>query len=111
MGVVSIPPKVPALIRLLVTDQDGERMAAVAAIERTLRSAGLDFHALADQLERPAAAAPPSLAKMANAIVASDDDNDWEIGFATSIADLLRRGRRLSQKQVARLHAIYFEVV
>ncbi len=40
------------LIRLLGSDRDGERLAAVAAIDRSLRAAGFDWHTLADAIER-----------------------------------------------------------
>jgi hypothetical protein len=38
------------LVRLLSSDKEGERLAAVAGIERALRSAGLSFHDLADTI-------------------------------------------------------------
>ena len=40
------------LVRLLATDRDGERLAAVAALGRTLKAAGHDWHDLADAVER-----------------------------------------------------------
>jgi hypothetical protein len=40
-------PKLGKLVALLSSDKDGERLAAIAAIDRTLQSAGLDFHDLA----------------------------------------------------------------
>lgn len=51
------------LIRLIFgSDQDGEIVAAVAAVKRLLASAGLDAHALADIVEHGAKsiAAPPA---------------------------------------------------
>lgn len=50
----SVLPRVGALLRLLGSDQDGEALGAARALGRTLQSAGLDFHALADAVERPA---------------------------------------------------------
>lgn len=44
--------KLARLIPRLGTTFDGERLATVAAIERTLRNAGLDWHALAAAIER-----------------------------------------------------------
>jgi len=40
------------LVRLLASDKDGERLAAVAAIDRALKTDGLDFHDLAAAVER-----------------------------------------------------------
>ena len=40
------------LVRILGTDRDGERLAAVAAIDRALKDAGHDWHTLADAVER-----------------------------------------------------------
>jgi hypothetical protein len=40
--------KVAKLVRLLGSDQDGEIVAAVAALRRTLGVAGIDLHDLAD---------------------------------------------------------------
>jgi len=40
------------LIRLLATDRDGERLGAVAALDRALRAGGHDWHDLADAVER-----------------------------------------------------------
>ena len=45
------------MILLLASPHDGEKLAACAAILRTLAAAGLDLHALTDFLRR--AAAPP----------------------------------------------------
>jgi hypothetical protein len=46
------------LIRLLASDKPGEVAATAQAIERTLRSAGLDFHSLASVVERQLDLAP-----------------------------------------------------
>jgi len=47
-----IAPKIAKLIPRLATNHDGEVVATVRAIARTLKSSGLDFHALAAALER-----------------------------------------------------------
>jgi hypothetical protein len=39
------------IIRRLTSDSDGERIAAVEALDRVLGSAGSDFHSVADHLE------------------------------------------------------------
>lgn len=46
-----LPSKVARLIPLLGSDVDGEVVSAARAIARTLKSAGLDLHDLARQLE------------------------------------------------------------
>ena len=47
-----IVPKIAKLIPRLATNHDGEVVATVRAIERTLKSSGLSFHDLAGALER-----------------------------------------------------------
>lgn len=49
------------LILLLSSPHDGEKVAACGAILRTLASAGLDLHALADIVRRAAAGEGPSI--------------------------------------------------
>jgi hypothetical protein len=43
--------RIGQLIRMLSSDQPGERAAAAEALHRTLHKAGLDIHALADVAE------------------------------------------------------------
>jgi hypothetical protein len=43
--------RIAAVVRLLASDRDGEKLAAVAALERTLKSAGTDFNGLAHGIE------------------------------------------------------------
>src|SRR3712207_1633638 len=45
-----VSAKLVKLLPRLATEQDGEVVATVRAIGRTLRSAGLDFHVLANAL-------------------------------------------------------------
>lgn len=47
-----VVPKIAKLIPRLGTDSDGECVATVRAIERTLKSAGLDLHDLAKIVEQ-----------------------------------------------------------
>src|SRR6478735_6120632 len=53
-----LPPavrdKLGKLLSMLSSDHDGERVGAVAAIERTLRSNGCDWHDLAASIAAPA---------------------------------------------------------
>jgi hypothetical protein len=43
--------RVGQLIRMLGSDREGERHAALGALNRTLKSAGLDFHVIANAIE------------------------------------------------------------
>ncbi len=54
----AIAPRVGALLRMLGSDHDGEALSAARALRRTLGGVGLDLHALADAVERPAVASP-----------------------------------------------------
>lgn len=52
----ALAPALPMLSKLiprLATDHDGEVVATVRAIQRTLKAAGLDFHDLASALAKP----------------------------------------------------------
>lgn len=49
-----IAPRLVPLVRMLGSPVDGEALAACRAIGRTLDTAGLDFHDLADVVERAA---------------------------------------------------------
>jgi hypothetical protein len=47
------PNSIPKLLRLLlISDQDGEVLGALAALKRALASAGLDAHYIVDAFER-----------------------------------------------------------
>lgn len=48
----SLAQKLARLVPLLASDNDGEALATVRAIGRTLQASGADFHALAASLER-----------------------------------------------------------
>jgi hypothetical protein len=48
-----VAPKLSKLIPMLATEHDGEVVAAVRAISRTLKGAGMDFHALVEALCEP----------------------------------------------------------
>jgi hypothetical protein len=47
-----VAPRIAKLIPRLATNHDGEVVTTVRAIERTLKTSGLDFHDLAGALER-----------------------------------------------------------
>jgi hypothetical protein len=46
-----IAPRLANLIRMLASDKDGEVLAAVAALKRTLAGSGADLHTLAASVE------------------------------------------------------------
>lgn len=60
------------LVRLLASDKPGEVTAAVAAINRALRSAGLDIHALAEIVDR----SPIVPRQSPDSPTATSDDNE-----------------------------------
>lgn len=104
------------LILLLSSPHDGEKIAACGAILRTLGSAGLDLHALADLVKRAAAGEAPPVPPVPPAREASpQDDAAWclEVGATTLSArerkflqDISRARFPLSAKQLAWLDAI-----
>jgi hypothetical protein len=115
-----IAPKLSKLIPMLATDHDGEVVATVRAISRTLKGAGLDFHNLVEALcERqpahtsaPAASpepAPSSLLDIANWCRAHAIGrlNLVERKFVCDMVERLSKGRRISQKQENWLRNIY----
>ena len=52
MNAITPVAKLGKLIRLFGSDQDGEVLGAVRAADRALKANGLDWHAIADALER-----------------------------------------------------------
>jgi hypothetical protein len=56
-NLATIAPRLGQLVRLLASDRDGEVVAAARALARTLATAGLDLHELADVIERSEPAA------------------------------------------------------
>lgn len=54
MALAHVAPKLAPLVRMLGSPVDGEALAACRAIGRTLDTAGVDFHDLADVVERAA---------------------------------------------------------
>ncbi|MEO1102907.1 MAG: hypothetical protein AAFW98_04120 [Pseudomonadota bacterium] len=114
-----IPPKIKQLIPLLASNQDGEVVAAVRAINRTLSQQGLDFHDLA------AAACVSATAKGPTSTRASDlDPEEWrevvlfcadrrarlsnrEAAFVTSILYRVSQNREPTPKQAKWMFDIY----
>jgi hypothetical protein len=80
------------LVPLLSSNQDGERVGAVAAIDRVLKSAGLDWHDFTGWITAP----PPQQPRPAN----SED----ELGMSmldhelVSLVEALRASRRFTAR-------------
>jgi hypothetical protein len=118
-ALVSIPSRIPMLIRLLASDSDGEVVAAARALRRTLCGAGLDMNDLADCLEIPSQQSPANRPCMWSRMTSQhrvqflemalrgDVFSRWEREFAQSVREQLRAGRRLSPKQDAICQRLY----
>lgn len=104
-------------VRLLASPSPGERLAAVSALNRTLKRAGLDFHDLAVAAEdglsktRPPKAGPPSITNLAKAVWIRNAKlgslNASQRDFIVHAIELLAYGHQLSEKQMRWLNAIY----
>jgi hypothetical protein len=119
----SLAPKLDPLIRRLATNHDGERLATVAALERTLAAAQADFHDLADVVVagvKPRAehrASPhrhwrptPDAAAMLADLLGHPDLSAWERDFVESVYGQYRRRWRLSDRQLQVLEGIWRKV-
>ena len=115
--------KLTRLLPRLASDSDGEVLATVAALRRTLDRAGLDLHDLAARLKDPPQRAQPAqraapggdLRAMAEALRAHALDRLTlrQRDFITQACRLLATGRPLSVKQarwLRDLHAMHIEV-
>jgi hypothetical protein len=92
----SIAPTVAKLIRLLASDQPGEIVASVHALQRVLSSAELDFHDLANAIEFVARREVPQIASSN----INDDDMREIIRCCYEHADLL------SAKELGFVHSM-----
>jgi hypothetical protein len=118
MTALVIPSKVPSLVRLLASENDGEALGAARALGRVLSNEGMSFHDLADRLTHapPYASEAPSVARnrygwsgMSNPqqaaflakALAGDVLSPWEREFANSVRRLLLSGVSLSAKQAS----------
>jgi hypothetical protein len=117
MSLTTIAPRLRRLVLLLSSNQRGEVAAAAAAIDRTLKSAGADWHVLADEL----------LPEHSKAGHTSDSSNPPEDRRAMRVVclvhshllrtrekqfldDLERWRGNLTEKQLAWLHSIYSRI-
>lgn len=121
----ALAPKLDPLIRRLGTNHDGEKLATLAALERTLAAGGLSFHDLADCVAAstqpriivlyrrdpprpsPGHATHGDYLAMASELDEHPDLSLWEADFVTNVRQALRRGYPLSVKQRRTLERIW----
>jgi hypothetical protein len=111
MTLVSIPRRIALLIPRLGSDNEGERLATVGAIQRTLRAAGCDFHDLARALGGQAPPKKEAFTWGGLAAWCRDQDdgrlNERERKFVTDLAARLVLGGEPTSKQADWLRSIY----
>jgi hypothetical protein len=113
-----LPPVIAQLIPRLASSFDGEVIATARAIDRTLRSNGLDWHDLTKSItEPPPLPRPPTPAESCEpakmrawleAVSREPWPNDWTRSFITSVL-ARQRFDRLSKKQIACVNNIVAE--
>lgn len=105
----TIAPRLDPLIRRLASDFDGERLAAVAAIERLLRAHGRDWHYLADLVGDGLAyreLLTGDTGRIFYCLAHAPLLSEWERGFCASLLGF----KRLSPKQLAVLDRLVARV-
>ncbi len=105
-----VAPKIAKLIPRLASDHDGEVIATVRAIRRTLESAGLDLHALAAGLDSSTCDGEPATWQELAAWCRNIGQHRLslkEFVFVADMADRLVLDAQPSAKQAAWLRAIY----
>jgi hypothetical protein len=111
-----IADRLAKLVRMLTSDRDGEVVAAARSINRTLKSAGLDIHALAAAIEGNGAGrtAPHEPAWHSVACeCAARPERLWSDKERAFVADMVRwtqLGGVPSEKQAKWLRSIYVRV-
>lgn len=123
--VAILAPRLKKLIPMLATDHDGEVVATVRAISRTLESAGLDLHDLVEALckstpaayasappQNPEPAPPASLRDIAIWLRthATHRMTYKEQTFVRDMASRLNEGRQASTKQANWLQTIFYRL-
>jgi hypothetical protein len=98
-----LPPavreKLGKLVPLLSSNHNGERVGALAAIERVLKSAGLDWHDFTGWITAPPPAAPPPPPRQPRTA-----DPEEELGMSmldhelVSLVEALRASRRFTAR-------------
>jgi hypothetical protein len=95
---VSINSRLKQLLLMLSSDQPGEVTAAAAAITRTLKNQGADWHALVDGLVKEA----PQPKRSARA----DHDDDAAADWRTMREYCLRHRDRLRERELEFLDSL-----
>jgi len=117
-----VAPKLSKLIPMLATDHDGEVIATVRAISRTLKGAGMDFHNLVEALgEHKQTYTPPTKAPAPTSQPTSLRDiaiwlrthaahrmNYKEQKFVMDMASRLSAGQQASTKQANWLRSLHY---
>ena len=108
MAIYQIALKLRKLLPRLASNYSGEVTATVAAIDRTLRNVGCDWHDLANQIGRTDnGITAPSLRAMADTLGDVLSLNNWERKFVADMRRLLTAGARLTEKQEQALRRTY----
>lgn len=105
-----VAPKIAKLIPRLASDHDGEVVATVRAIRRTLERAGLDLHALAAGLDGVIDADEPTTWQALAAWCRNAGQHRLslkEFVFVCDMADRLILDAEPTERQAAWLRAIY----
>lgn len=102
----SVAPKVAKLIPRLASNHDGEVIATVRAIRRTLASAGADLHTLAatiagrDHSQEPAGELEPDWRDLVTRLLRRAEDlDDKEYAFVVNMARFIRAGSEPTRRQ------------
>ena len=109
VGVREIALKLAKLLGMLGSHHDGEVLNAARQAHKTVTNAGLTWR----EVFQPLIALPPPVIEKDQPRVLVDDLlghpslTDWESKFVGSIDRWLRRGRRLSRKQLATLEDLH----
>lgn len=111
-----LAPRLSKLIPRLASDHEGEVMATVAAIRRTLEASGLDFHALAKAIGEPPepdviyppapARAEPSRSHQLDACRCLQSGMAWKPHEADFLRQMASQNRRLTERQRAWLDGL-----
>lgn len=118
----SVAPKIAKLLPRLASNHDGEVIATVRAIRRTLEGAGTDLHELASVIISDRSKPEPKKAKprrkpkttveadwaeiITRCLRRADELNEREWGFVHSMARYIRAGSAPSEKQAEWLLSI-----
>lgn len=101
-----LAPRLSKLIPRLASDHEGEVVATVAAIRRTLENGGLDLHALADAIGNPPviyrpeqARAEPTRSHQMDARRCLQSGIAWKPHEAEFLRQMASQLRRPSEKQ------------